>query len=200
MVRIGLDLDNTLIRYDRAFHAAALERGLIPEGLDADKQAVCRHIRVHAGEPEWQRLQGYVYGAGLEQAELYPGVMDFLQRAKRQGDALMIVSHKTQFGHFDAARVNLRDAARHFLGARGVFDFVSRDDVHFFATREEKVRYIGELNCHVFVDDLEEVFTEPGWPEATRKIWFNAHGETLPDAQTCADWRAISECVYDAVS
>lgn len=199
MQRIGLDLDNTIIRYDRAFYLAALERGLIPASLPAEKQAVCHHIRAHAGEPEWQRLQGYVYGAGIGQAELYPGVSDFLRQASRHGDALMIISHKTEFGHFDAARVNLRDAARGFLRECGVFEYVPEKDVHFFATREEKVRCIARLGCHAFVDDLEEVFAEPGWPEATRKIWFNPHGETLPDAQTCADWRAIEESLYDAV-
>jgi hypothetical protein len=32
-MRIGLDFDNTIACYDGVFHAAALERGLIPEAL-----------------------------------------------------------------------------------------------------------------------------------------------------------------------
>jgi len=32
VMRIGVDFDNTVICYDKVFHAAAVEKGLIPGG------------------------------------------------------------------------------------------------------------------------------------------------------------------------
>ena len=37
-LRIGLDLDNTLISYDQLFHRVAIERGLIPRGFSGAKR------------------------------------------------------------------------------------------------------------------------------------------------------------------
>ena len=42
---IGLDFDNTLISYDQLFFTCALEDGLIPASLSADKMAVRDHLR-----------------------------------------------------------------------------------------------------------------------------------------------------------
>ena len=54
---IGLDFDNTLISYDQLFFACALECGLIPESLSADKIAVRDHLRESGREDMWTRLQ-----------------------------------------------------------------------------------------------------------------------------------------------
>src|SRR6185437_11131914 len=40
VMRIGIDFDNTIACYDGVFHAAALERGLIPKDLARDKNSV----------------------------------------------------------------------------------------------------------------------------------------------------------------
>jgi len=80
-MRIGIDLDNTVIRYDRVFRAIAAERGLIPPGFGGDKQAVRDHIRtLPDGERRWTALQAEAYGPRLEDAELFSGVDDVLAR------------------------------------------------------------------------------------------------------------------------
>lgn len=196
MLRIGLDLDNTLIRYDQAFLAAAKKRDLVPTSFTGDKRAVCAHIRAHEDEKAWQTLQGYVYGAGMEAAELYEGVLDFLSRAHALGVQLYIVSHKTEFGHYDPAQVNLREAALAFLEQQGVLAFVTRAQVFFYATRAEKVSKIAQLGCDVFVDDLEEVFLEPHFPAGIRKLLFAPHrGEGTWELKR--SWREIEEAVFD---
>ena len=43
-MRIGIDFDNTIACYDGVFHAAALERGLIPSELGRDKNSVRDHL------------------------------------------------------------------------------------------------------------------------------------------------------------
>jgi hypothetical protein len=61
--RIGLDLDNTLISYDRSFCSAAIERSLVPADFVGSKRDVRDRVRLlPAGELQWQRLQAHVYG------------------------------------------------------------------------------------------------------------------------------------------
>jgi len=72
-MRIGIDFDNTLVRYDALFHRVALEEGLIPAGLPVNKNAVRDHLRAQGIEARWTEMQGTVYGARMAEAEAFPG-------------------------------------------------------------------------------------------------------------------------------
>jgi hypothetical protein len=39
-MRVGIDLDNTLISYDQAFQRVAKEEGLLPSSFEGNKAAV----------------------------------------------------------------------------------------------------------------------------------------------------------------
>ena len=99
-MRVGIDLDNTIISYDRAFQTAAIEQGLVSEERLLDKKALREEIREGLdGELAWQKLQGYVYGKGINKAVLFPGVYRFLWRCQQCNIEVEVVSHKTEFGH-----------------------------------------------------------------------------------------------------
>ena len=76
-MRIGVDLDNTIICYDALFHALALERGWIAPARPARpvrKDAVRRAVRLLPdGDEKWQALQAEAYGPRLASAALFPG-------------------------------------------------------------------------------------------------------------------------------
>ena len=74
------------------------------------------------GELEWQKLQGLVYGRYMSKAEMYPNVANFLLRCKRMNIELYIVSHKTEYGHFDADKVPMRKAAIKWMQSKGFFN------------------------------------------------------------------------------
>jgi hypothetical protein len=172
---IGLDLDNTIIDYERAFAPVAEEIGLIPEGSDlASKEEVKAALRAAAGEEAWMRLQGQIYGRYIERAAPYPGVVDFISAVISRGAKVVIVSHKTRFGHFDAACIDLREAALRWLDRHGFFtgDGLQREDVYFEETRSGKLARIAQIGCDVFVDDLPEIFHDPGFPASAEKLWF----------------------------
>ena len=117
-LRIGIDFDNTIIAYDEVFCAEAKRCGLIDSDFIGSKQAVRDAIRLLPdGELAWQRLQGQVYGKGIVGGVVMPGVEAFLHRCKAERCEVAVVSHKTEFGHYDPDQVNLRKAAFDWMAA-----------------------------------------------------------------------------------
>ncbi len=199
-MRIGIDFDNTLVDYDRVFVAAAKRQGLIPLDFTGTKQAVRDCIRRSSdGELAWQRLQGHVYGAGIGDATLFDGAGDFLGVCRTRGLEVFVVSHKTQFGHHDPTHVDLRRAALGWMKARGFFRpdgfAIAPAHVFFESTRAEKLARIRAAGCDVFIDDLVEVFADPGFPAEVRPILFAATA-TLAGVAVCPTWRQVAETVF----
>ena len=62
--------------------------------------------------------------------------------------------------------------------AQGFFNRLglAEDRVFFEDTREAKVGRIGDARCTHFIDDLEEVFLTPGFPDDVRRILFDREG------------------------
>jgi hypothetical protein len=175
---IGIDFDNTIAGYDRAFVAEAVRRGLLPAGEQASKRSVRARLRdLPDGEREWMAIQGQVYGARMGEADLIEGVGDFLRACGTRGIYVVIISHKTRHGHFDPARVDLRAAARRWMTDQGFFDAggfgLDGAAVFFEDTRKAKVGRIAACGCHAFVDDLEEVLTHPDFPPSTARHLFH---------------------------
>jgi hypothetical protein len=154
------------------------------------------------GELAWQHLQGQVYGKGILEARMVAGVKAFLLRCRAEGCAVAVVSHKTEFGHYDPDRVNLRKAALDWMTAQGLFDgeyALPVNNVFFEGTRDEKLARIGALSLTHFIDDLEEVLTDPGFPPNVVRILF-ADGQQPAAAQPyiiCSTWRDIEEQVFE---
>jgi hypothetical protein len=202
-MRIGIDFDNTLITYDEVFRATALKRGLIEESFDGrGKQAIRDHIRLLPdGEIAWQRLQGEVYGKGVAEARMFAGAGTFLERCRQHKLPVAIVSHKTEYGHYDPDRVNLRRAALDWMTAQGFFRNygLSTRDVFFESTRAAKLGRIAALSCTHFIDDLEEVLTDPGFPPGVMRILFanELQGRCQAPLVACRSWREIEEHVFD---
>jgi len=147
------------------------------------------------GEPTWQRLQGYVYGAGIGGAVPFPGAHDFLRRCAREGVAIFIVSHKTRFGHFDPARVDLREAARGWMKEQRFLEALPADHLYFEDDREKKIARIAALQCTHFIDDLEEVFADPHFPPGVKRVLLGESGAESCDAR-CGNWRDVTAAIF----
>ena len=158
--KIGIDLDNTIISYDDAFQLAANKFGLLDNNNCLSKESLRNQIRNQKnGEKKWQKLQGYVYGEGINEAVLFPGVYRFLWRCKERKIDVEIVSHKTEFGHFDSKKISLRDSATNFLINHGLLDNKNPliKKVTYKNSKKEKIDYIKQNNYECFIDDLEEI-------------------------------------------
>lgn len=200
---LGVDFDNTIVRYDELFHRIAMERGLIPATLAVRKNEVRDFLRRRGQEQAWTELQGYVYGARMPEAQPFPGVLEFFTRCVSRKLPVRIISHKTRAAVAGPA-YDLQQTARDWLAAQGFFDparvGITPDHVHFGTTRQEKIRLIRETGCTHFVDDLEETFLEETFPRAVVKILFGVREPPLdlPGIQVGEDWFRISEYVFSA--
>jgi hypothetical protein len=193
-LRIGIDFDNTIVNYDTAFAHAAHRLGLAI-GTAAGKPAVRAAVRaLPDGELLWQRLQADVYGAGIVTAPPFAGFGEFLERCRRRGAPVWIVSHKTVFAAADPGGVDLRVAARDWLHGRG---FLAQpgpvSGVFFEPTRAHKVARIAALACTHFIDDLAAVFAERDFPARTRGVLFGPQdGESPVELAACGDWPSVA--------
>jgi hypothetical protein len=201
-MHLGLDFDNTIVTYDRLFHRAALDRGLIDAAVPANKREVRDAIRLlPGGERAWTELQGIVYGRRMVEAEPAPGVEPFLAACAAAGARVSIISHKTEFPAI-GERVSLRDAARAWLAAQGLAERhgIAAADVLFLGTLAEKLAAIGARGCTHFVDDLLEVLGHPAFPPGVARILYAPPGGEPPPAGVVRfdTWEGIRAHLFGA--
>lgn len=183
---IGIDFDNTLISYDAVFHSAAVARGLIATEIPKTKNSVRGFLIESGHEDEWTELQGYVYGKMLDQAEVFPGVMEFLSWCVEKDISCRIVSHKTR-RPYKGPQYDLHRAAQEWLELRGFYDGrktgFEPDHVYFESTKREKLERISLTNCTHFIDDLPEILGDEAFPTGVRGILFDPSDGHLECAQ-----------------
>lgn len=203
--RLGLDLDGTIVLYDEVFHRHAVVHHAMPPDVPVNKTAVRDWLRLQpGGEARWTELQGLVYGSVMAEAKLAPGLAEFLRAVRAAQIPVCIISHKTEFS-VAGPRVNLRAAALAWLEVNGFFAAdgfgLRRQDVFFESTRAEKLRRIAAQGCTVFVDDLEEVLTEPEFPPGVEKWhYLPGGGATVPvEFRRFSDWADLQQRLLPSV-
>jgi hypothetical protein len=195
---VGVDFDNTIVRYDTLLHTLACDAGWISPGTPCSKRLIRDAVRLlPEGEAKWQRLQAEIYGPRMSVAELIPGVRAFFEQCHRHGAEVHIVSHKTRFAAAAPDGPDLQAAALDWLDRQGLLDGVNaipRSHVWFEPTRAAKLARIASLGCTHFIDDLEETFREPAFPADTVKLLFAPApaGELPQDCLVFADWSKIA--------
>ena len=159
-MKIGFDLDNTIICYDRAFSELANEVIVLPDNIKKNKSSIKHYLVSNSREEDWTKLQGMLYGPYLKFAEPFPGVIDCFHRLAAHGFDLCIISHKT-FHPVKGKKYRLRDYAtnwiRHHLSEFPCF--FKTDGIQFCDTLNNKIAKINNSQCGLFVDDLTSVLS-----------------------------------------
>jgi hypothetical protein len=197
---IGLDFDNTIAMYDDVAETVAVELGMTtPRSGSKIKELRDELRRLPGGDDNWQLVQAAIYGPRIGEASIAPGVEEFLQKCAIQNQRVVIVSHKTQYASKGGRSTDLRQSALSWMRDHELFGVgglgVEESDVHFEPTRQEKVDRIRSLGCTHFIDDLPEVFVDPGFPSDVEKLLY-APGVQLDageEAHSFRSWREITE-------
>lgn len=199
-MRIGIDFDNTIVSYDALFHQVALEKQLISHSLPKSKLAIRDYLRENDKEDLWTLMQGEVYGSRMCDAIAYPGFFKFAKQAQECGHEIFIISHKTK-RPFAGPKYDLHQAAKDWI-----YKFMTLNDVtlnentdaFFEITKEDKISRIYQLNCDVFIDDLPEILTMPGFPDKTHKILFDfdkTHSNNHSQFTSLNSWQNIQDLI-----
>jgi hypothetical protein len=199
-MRIGIDFDNTIVDYEGAFHAAAMERGLVTADLPKTKNSVRDFLNSAGRKDDFTALQGYVYGTRMNLAKVYPGFREFVAIASASRNDLFIVSHKTQFPLL-GPKYDMHEAARVFLAGHRLSadDAVPGQNIFFEETKEQKIDRAAALHLDVFIDDLPEILTMPGLPDRCRRILFAPQGsDALGNFEQCRCWDEITDLLFGA--
>ena len=201
---IGIDFDNTIACYDQLFIEIGAEIGGLERSIGETKREVRDRVRkLPRGEEKWQRMQAEVYGPRMRHAELYPGVINFLETCYSRDVAVHIISHKTEHATLGNGNVNLRTEALKWMRAKKIItptgQVLRPDSIYFENTREQKIARISELGCTHFIDDLVEVLFHADFPSTTERIHFSP-GEQSPTGHafpTFASWHEILGALFN---
>jgi hypothetical protein len=193
-VLIGLDFDNTIVRYDAVFESLAIKRGLPVTVAAGGKTAIRDFLRGEGREDEWTIMQGEAYGPQMASAEEFEGVGDFIRSAGHHGHRLVVVSHRTRSPYLGPPW-DLHTSAREWLAKRDFSQLLG--DFFLEETAADKAARISALGCEVFVDDLWEFLERPDFPAQVRKIWFDScgSGRTRPVSERAESWSAVGSLV-----
>jgi hypothetical protein len=202
---IGVDFDNTIVRYDDVFGRVALDLDLVPPHAATSKTSVRDHLRSIGQEDRWTELQGIIYGPRMIDAALFPGVATFFADCRTNGIPIAIVSHRTRFPYLGEQH-DLHAAARNFLARHGFHDEAGIglpvDCVFFEETKESKLARIAAIGCTTFIDDLPELLADPRFPSGVRRILFDPSQLHEPplDVEVAASWAEVERLLAKAGS
>ena len=173
-MKLGIDFDNTLINYDKDFHRAACDKGLIYDTVPKLKNSVRDYLRGNNQEEEWTILQGEVYGNRILEAEIFPWARATLKDLSNKFEDMYIVSHKT-YTPYLGVKYDLHDAARSWLEKQKFYDkkdmVISKNNIFFEITKVAKIERIQSIGCTHYIDDLPEILEM--LPDNIEKILFS---------------------------
>ena len=191
---LGLDFDNTIIKYDELFHRVAFEKNLIPADFPKEKNTVRNYLREKNIEDEWTIIQGEVYGDRINEALPFEGMLETLENLRIKKIPINIISHKTRVPYL-GPKIDLHAAAINWMKINHFFDSdelnFNPPQIYFEETKEEKIDRIVSTGCTHYVDDLPEILEMI--PNGIQKILFSPnHSQKFSEKWTVINsWKEL---------
>ena len=191
---LGIDFDNTIIKYDELFHRIAFEKNLTPVDFPKEKNKVRNYLRERNIEDEWTIIQGDVYGDRINEALPFEGMLETLEKLRIKKIPINIISHKTRVPYL-GPKIDLHAAAKNWLTINHFFDTnglnLKENQIYFEITKEEKIDRIMANGCTHYVDDLPEILEMI--PNGINKILFSPnHSQKFSEKWTVINsWKEL---------
>tara|TARA_X000000950_G_scaffold289425_1_gene413265 strand:+ start:7708 stop:9231 length:1524 start_codon:yes stop_codon:yes gene_type:complete len=175
LIKLGIDLDNTIICYDDLLYKLAKKKfSKIKINKNKNtKKKIKTEIINNYNNREWTKLQGLIYGKELVKASLFK---DFYKTVNYLKDhyEIFVVSHKTKYPAI-GKKIDLRKASKKFLCKNKISyckdELIKNKNIFFANSKKEKINIIRKKKLDIFIDDLNEILR--CLPKDVKKIHFS---------------------------
>ena len=166
-LKIGIDLDNTIINYQNSFKKFLKEKNIDSKSIDKKKIKFISNS--NSKIKNWTQTQEEIYGKYIFFAKPFKYFKDFEKFALKNKIKLFIVSHKTKFSQF-SKKYNLHSQSNKWL-KNNISKKIYK--IYYVKTVNQKIKKIAYLNPDYFIDDLIEIFNHKNFPKKIKKIHFS---------------------------
>jgi len=182
-LKIGIDLDNTIINYQNSFKKFLKIQNINFNSINKDKIKFIANNNTKI--ESWTHAQEEIYGKYIVFAKPFKFFKDFEKFALKNNIKLFIVSHKTKFSQF-TKKYNLHSQSNKWL-ENNIYKKMYK--IYYVKTIDQKVKKIANLNPDYFIDDLIEIFNHKKFPKKVKKIHFSKIKTN--NSCTFSNWKKI---------
>ncbi len=182
-IKIGIDLDNTIINYQNSFKKFLKEKNIFQKSLNKDKTKFLANN--NSKIKNWTQAQEEIYGFYLNVAKPFKYFKDFEKFAIKNKIKLYIISHKTKYSQF-SKKYNLQ-----YESNRWIKNNINKNkySVFYLSTLNKKIKKIEEIKPDYFIDDLIKILKHKNFPKKVKKIYFSKVKDKK--IKTFNDWKKI---------
>ena len=173
-LRIGIDLDNTIIDYSNAF------KKINYKFFDNNKKINKKKLKIKIEKifkyKGWSKVQEIIFGKYITCCHPYSGFVNFYQKNLKKKNTLYIVSHKTHLSEY-SKKYPIRNKAKSWIFKN--IKNIKKNKIFFERTLQNKVKRIKKLKLDIFIDDMYQVFTHEEFDKKCQKILFKDKKKNL---------------------
>jgi hypothetical protein len=185
-IKIGIDLDNTIINYQNSFKKYLNQKKIYLKNIDKKKiKSVLTRNKIIS----WTEAQEEIYGNFITFAQPYKYFKEFEKFAIKQKIKLFIISHKTKYSQF-SKKYNLHSISNKWIEENIL---KKKYKIIYSKTLNQKIKKIKEVKPKYFIDDLDEVLNNKDFPKKVNKIYFSKKRKY--NLKTFENWRKIKNYV-----
>ncbi len=186
-IKIGIDLDNTIINYQNSFKKYLKEKKILLKQINKIK---IKYIANNNSKiRNWTAAQEEIYGYYINFAKPFEYYKEFEKFALKNRLKLYIISHKTKYSQF-SKKYNLHSMSNKWI-KKNIFRKKYR--VFYVNTIDEKVKKIIEIKPDYFIDDLIKIFKNKNFPKKVKKIYFSKKKDKK--IFTLSNWKKIKNYI-----
>ena len=194
-MKIGIDLDNTIVIYDDLIRAQA-DLYNVPQNLKSKKD-IADYLRTNNLEYKWTEIQGLIYGPLMNKAKIAPNIYNIIIKLINYNVEIVIISHRTKYSQHDGS-YDLHESASSWLNENIFFKLKGvQIKVLFGETIEDKINIIREQKVDYFIDDLKKILIHKNFPSLTKKILFTngIDSNPLEEISILTNWNLLFKII-----
>jgi len=187
-LRIGIDLDNTIIDYSNAY--IKINHKFLYIKKKISKKRLKIKIEKIFPNKGWSKIQEILFGKFIIYCKPYYGFDNFYKKSLKEDHTIYIVSHKTNLSEY-SKKYQIKKAAKSWI-FKNIKD-IKKNNIFFEKTILKKIERIKKLKLDIFIDDIHQVLTHEKFDKNCFKILFKDKKKNLKSFNS---WEKIQKYIY----